>query len=72
MMETLLVAAVSPLAAAEILDASVLSWICSNIHNTLRDPKTPPAEGVMLDLGLGFVAVTVAVLLLSASAMILF
>jgi hypothetical protein len=33
---------------------------------------TPPAEGVMLDLGLGFVAVTVAVLLLSASTMILF
>jgi hypothetical protein len=72
MMETLLIAAVSPLAAAEILDATVLSWICSNIHKTLRDPKTPPAEGVLLDLGLGLVAVTAVVLWLSASLRIRF
>jgi hypothetical protein len=63
---------VPPLAAAELLVAATLSWIGLNIHRKVRDPKTPPAEGVMLDLGLGFVAVTVAVLLLSASAIILF
>lgn len=63
---------VPPLAAAELLVAATLSWIGLNIHRKLRDPNTPPAEGVMLDLSLGFVAVTAAVLWLSASSMILF
>jgi hypothetical protein len=63
---------VSATPASELLVAAVLSWICLNIHRTSRDPKTPPAEGVMLDLGLGLLAVTAAVLLLSASLKILF
>jgi hypothetical protein len=71
-MEVLAVPNVPPLAGAELLVAAILSWIGLNIHRKVRDPKTPPAAGVMLDLGLGFVAVTVAVLLLSASAVILF
>jgi hypothetical protein len=71
-MEFLAVPNVPPLAGAELLVAAILSWIGLNIHRKVRDPKMPPAEGVMLDLGLGFVAVTVAVLLLSASAIILF
>lgn len=69
-MELLAVPNVPPLAAAELLVAATLSWIGLNIYRKVRDPMTPPAEGVMLDLG--FVAVTVAVLLLSASTMILF
>jgi hypothetical protein len=38
----------------------------------LRDPKTPPAESVLLDLSLGLVTVMAAVFLLSASLKILF
>jgi hypothetical protein len=64
--------AAPPLAVAELLVAATLSWICFNIHKKVRDPKTPPAEGVMLDLGLGLAAVTAAVLWLSASSMIFF
>jgi hypothetical protein len=62
----------SAIPAAELLVAVVLSWVGLNIYKTLRDPKTPPAEGVMLDLGLGLVAVTAAVFLLSASLRIFF
>lgn len=69
-MELLAVPNVPPLAAAELLVAATLSWIGLNIYRKVRDPMTPPAEGVMLDIG--FVAVTVAVLLLSASTIILF
>ena len=69
-MELLAVPNVPPLAAAELLVAATLSWIGLNIYTKVRDPMTPPAEGVMLDIG--FVAVTVAVLLLSASTIILF
>lgn len=61
-----------PPVAAELLVAAVLSWIGLSIHKTVRDPKTPPAEGVLLDLGLGLVAVTAAVFWLSASLRILF
>ena len=72
MMEALLVAAVPPPAAAELIVAAVLSWICFTIHRSLRDPRTPPAEGVMLELGLGLVAVTAAVFWLFASLRIRF
>ncbi len=72
MMEAFLVAAVSLLVAAEIFVATTFSWICFNIHKTLRDPKTPRAEGVLLDLRLGLVAVTAVVFWLSASVRILF
>jgi hypothetical protein len=71
-MEALLVPAVGPSAAAELFVAAVLGWIGFNIYRTSRDPKTPPAEGVLLDLGLGLVAVTAAMFLLSASLRILF
>ena len=70
-MEALLVAAISPLAAAEIFVATVLSWICCNIHKTLCDPKTP-AEGVLLVLGVSPVAVTAVVGWFSASLIIFF
>jgi hypothetical protein len=43
-----------------------------NIHKTVRDPKTPPAAGVLLDLSLGLVAVTALVFLFSASLKIFF
>jgi hypothetical protein len=56
--------------AAELFVAAVLSWISFNIHKTLRDPKTPPAESVLLDLSLGLVTVTVC--WLSASLKIFF
>jgi hypothetical protein len=71
-MEIFAVPSITPLAAAELIAAATLSWIGFNIHRKLRDPKTPPAESVMLDLGLGFVAVTAAVFWLSASSMIFF
>jgi uncharacterized membrane protein len=58
--------------AAELFVAAVLSWIGFNVHKTLRDPKTPPAESVLLDLSLGLVTVMAAVFLLSASLKILF
>jgi hypothetical protein len=58
--------------AAELFAAAVLSWIGFNIHKTLRDPKTPPAESVLLDLSLGLVTVTAAVFWLSASLKIFF
>jgi hypothetical protein len=70
-MEALLVAAISPLAAAEIFVATMLSWICFNIHKTLRDPKTP-AEGVLLVLGVSPATVTAVVFWFSASLRILF
>jgi uncharacterized membrane protein len=63
---------ISLLAVAELFVAAVLSWICLNIYMTLRDPRTPPAEGVLLDLGLGFVAVTAAVFWMAGSLSILF
>lgn len=75
MMGALLIPAIPaavPPAAAELLVAAVLSWIGLNIHKTVRDPKTPPAEGVLLDLGLGLVTVTAVVFWLSASLRILF
>jgi hypothetical protein len=72
MIEMLAVPIIPPLAGAELFVAAVLSWIGFNIYRTSRDPKTPPAEGVLLDLGLGLVAVTAAVFLLSASLRILF
>ena len=50
-----------PSAAAELFVATVLSWIGLSIHKTSRDPKTPPAFSVLLDLGLGLVAVTALV-----------
>ena len=58
--------------AAELFVAAVLSWICLNIHRTARDPKTPPAESVLLDLGLGLVTVTALVFWFSASLKLLF
>jgi hypothetical protein len=58
--------------AAELFVAAVLSWIGFNIHKTLRDPMTPPAESVLLDLSLGLVTVTAAVFWLSASLKIFF
>ena len=72
MIEIPAIPAVPPVATAELLAAATLSWIGFNIHRTLRDPRTSPAEGVMLDLGLGLITVAAAVLWLSASAMILF
>jgi hypothetical protein len=72
MVEALSASTIPAVAAAELLVAAMLSWIGLNIYRTLRDPKTPPAEGVMLDLGLGLVAVTAAVFLLSASLRIFF
>ena len=59
-------------AVAELFVAALLSWICFSIHKTLCDPRTPPAEGVMLDLGLGLVAVTAAVFWLVGSLSIYF
>jgi hypothetical protein len=59
-------------AAAELFVAAVLSWIGFNIHRTARDPKTPPAESVLLNLSLGLVAVTVLVFRFSASLELFF
>jgi hypothetical protein len=72
MIETFSVPAISPLAVAELFVAAVLSWICLNIYRTVRDPRTPPADGVMLDLGLGIAAVTATVFWLAGSLSILF
>ncbi len=59
-------------AAAELFVAAILSWIGFNIHRTARDPKTPPAESVLLDLSLGLVTVTALVFLFSASLEVFF
>ena len=61
MVEALSVPGISVAAVAELIVAAVLSWICLSICRTLRDPRTPPADGVVLDLGLGLGAVTAAV-----------
>ena len=61
-----------PSAAAELFVAAVLGWIGLNIHKTVRDPKTLPAAGVLLDLCLGLVTVTALVFLFSASLKLLF
>jgi len=70
MMEALLIPAIPavvPPAAAELLVAAVLSWICLNLHRASRNPKTPPAHRVLLDLSLGLVTVTALVFFFSAS-----
>jgi hypothetical protein len=59
-------------AAAELFVAVVLGWIGLNIHKASRDPKTSPADGVLLDLSLGLVAVTALVLFVSASLKVFF
>ena len=69
-MGTLLVPGIP--AAAELLVAAILSWIALNIHRTACDPKTPPAESVLLDLSLGLVAVTALVFWFSASLTLFF
>jgi hypothetical protein len=71
-MEALLTAVITPPAVAELFVAAVLGWIGLNIHRTARDPKTPPATVVLLDLGLGLVAVTALVFFLSASLKVFF
>jgi hypothetical protein len=43
-----------------------------DIHKPARDPKTPPAAGVLLDLSLGLVAVTAQVFFFSASLKVFF
>ena len=60
------------LTVAQLLVAAVLSWIGLNIYRVSRNPKTPPSDGVILDLGLGLVTVTAAVLWFSASLKFLF
>jgi hypothetical protein len=59
-------------AAAELFVAAILSWIGFNIHRTAHDPRTPPAESVLLDLSLGLVAVTALVFWSSASLALFF
>jgi hypothetical protein len=71
-MEALLIPAIPPPAVAELFVAAVLGWIGLNLHKTVRDPKTPPAAGVLLDLSLGLVAVTALVFLFSASLKVFF
>lgn len=68
--EALLIPAIAPSAAAELFVAAVLGWIGFNIHRTVRDPRTPPAAGVLLDLSLGLV--TALVFLFSASLEVFF
>lgn len=58
------------LTAAQLLAATVLSWIGLAIYRASRNPKTPPSDGV--DLGLGLVTVTATVLWFSASLRFLF
>lgn len=65
MMKALLVPA-----AAELFVAGVLGWIGLSIYRTSRDPKAPPADGVLLDLGL--VTVIALVFLVSASLKVFF
>ena len=60
------------LGAAQLLAAAVLSWIGLTIYKVSRNPKTPPSDGVILDLGLGLVTVTAAVLWFSGSLTFLF
>ncbi len=60
------------LTAAQLLVAAVLSWIGLAIYKVSRNPKTPPSDGVILDLGLGLVTVAAAVLWFSASLKFLF
>jgi hypothetical protein len=69
--EALLIPAI-PSAAAEFFVAAILGWIGLNIHKTVRDPKTPPAAAVLLDLSLGLVTVTALVFLFSASLKVFF
>jgi hypothetical protein len=71
-MEALLIPAIPPPAVAELFVAAVLGWIGLNLHKTVRDPTTPPAAGVLLDLSLGLVAVTALVFLFSASLKVFF
>jgi hypothetical protein len=54
--------------AAELLVASVLSWIGLTIYEVSRNPKTTPADGVIL----GLVAMAAAVLWFSVSLKFLF
>jgi hypothetical protein len=64
--------ATAPSAAAELFVAAVL-WMFRPIQpKTVRGPKTPPAAGVLLDLGLGLVPVTALVFLFSASLKVFF
>jgi len=58
--------------AAELFVAAVLTWISLNIRRTARDPKTPPAGSVLLDLGLVLVTVTALVFWFSAALDLLF
>jgi hypothetical protein len=44
-----------------------LGWIGLNIYSTSRDPKIPPADGMLLDLSLGLVTVLALVFLVSVS-----
>jgi hypothetical protein len=71
-MEALLIPAITPPAAAELFVAAVLGWIGLNIHRTVRDPRTPPATVVLLDLSLGLVTVTALVFFFSASLKVFF
>jgi hypothetical protein len=59
-------------ATAELFVAAVLSWIALTIDKASRDPKTPPAHRVLLDLSLGLVAVMALVFYLSAFLKIFF
>jgi hypothetical protein len=59
-------------AAAELFVAGVLGWIALNIYRTSHDPKTPPADGVLLVLSLGLVTVIALVFLVSASLKVFF
>jgi hypothetical protein len=59
-------------AAAQLFVAAVLSWIGLTINKASRDPKTPPAHRVLLDLSLGLVAVMALVFYLSAFLKIFF
>jgi hypothetical protein len=71
-MDALLIPAITPSAVGEFCIAAVLGWIGLNIHRTVRDPRTPPAAGVLLDLGLGLVTVTALVFLFSATIKVFF
>jgi hypothetical protein len=47
---------------AYLWPALLLTVIGMYLRRASRDPKTPRAEGVLIDLGLGLVAVVVSVL----------
>jgi hypothetical protein len=47
---------------AYLWPALLLTVIGIYLRRASRDPKTPRAEGVLIDLGLGLVAVVVSVL----------